>query len=286
MMCINCCATVHELYTGQASNIRLTRCPKCEKICDKYIEYEQPLIFLDVALQRLEAYRHILFNSLVFQSSSLWLVALLAAAGRTVLSFFESFVWQNSMGHSSGAEYIVNRPLPAPAFSWLIWAFVKQLLWLLLRWAIQSRCALRVAAASSGQMRQLSFRQLVHALSMSSYGYTAYVLMMAWDYDSRIHIVVSIFVFISNAVAMHAAIECGTLWYCCNPHRLFLLNTNMCAQGNRHHAAAHVHRLVVRLLCRPRFERGSVMPACYAAFACACFRMFTFHLSVTITFDA
>ena len=57
-------------------------------------------------------------------------------------------------------------------------------------------------------------------------------------------VLVSIFVFISNAVAMHAAIECGTLWYCCNPHRLFLLNTNMCAQGNRHHAAAHVHRSV------------------------------------------
>jgi hypothetical protein len=222
MMCINCCSTVQELYNGQASNIRLTRCPKCEKICDKYIEYEQPLIFLDVALQRLEAYRHILFNSLVFQSSSLWLVALLAAAGRTVLSFFESFVWQNNVGHSSGAEYVVNRPLPAPAFSWLIWAFVKQLLWLLLRWAIQSQCALRVAAASSGRMRQLSFRQLVHALSMSSYGYTAYVLMMAWDYDSRIHVVVSIFVFISNAVAMHAAIECGTLWYGPDSPRIFM----------------------------------------------------------------
>ena len=213
MMCIHCCAPVQDLYNGQASNIRLTRCPKCEKICDKYIEYEQPLIFLDVALQRLEAYRHILFNSPAFQSSPLWLFFLLAAcaAGRTVLSFFESFVWQHNGGDGS---YIVNRPLPAPAVSWLAWAYVKQLLWLLLRWAIQSRCALRVAASSSGRMRQVSFRQLVHALSMSSYGYTAYLLMMAWDYDSRIHVVVSIFVFISNAVAMHAAIECGTLWYC------------------------------------------------------------------------
>ena len=216
MMCINCCAPVQDLYNGQASNIRLARCPKCEKICDKYIEYEQPLIFLDVALQRLEAYRHLLFNSPAFQSSPLWLFVLLAAsaAGRTVLSFFESFVWQNNGGDGSASAYIVNRPLPAPAVSWLVWAYVKQLLWLLLRWAIQSRCALRVASASSGRMRQVSFRQLVHALSMSSYGYTAYLLMMAWDYDSRIHVVVSIFVFISNAVAMHAAIECGTLWYC------------------------------------------------------------------------
>lgn len=217
MICIHCCAPVQELYNGQASSIRLTRCPNCEKICDKYIECEQPLVFLDVALQRLEAYRHVLFNSLAFQSSPLWLFALLAAsaAGRTVLSFFESFVWQN-VGDSSAAVYIVNRPLPAPAFSWLIWAFVKQLLWLLLRWAIQSRCALRVAASSKGRMRQLSFRQLVHALSMSSYGYTAYLLMIAWDYDSRIHIVVSLFVFISNSVAIHAAIECGTLW--CGPN--------------------------------------------------------------------
>jgi hypothetical protein len=202
------------LYNGQANNIRLTRCPKCEKICDKYIEYEQPLILLDVALQRLEAYRHILFNSPAYQLSPVWLLAFLAAsaAGRTVLAFFESFVWHN-VGDRSATAYAVNRPLPAPAVSWLLWEFVKQLVLLLLRWAIQSRCALRVAAASGGRMRKLSFRQLIHALGMSSYGYTAYFLMMAWDYDFRIHIVISIFVFISNAVAMHAAIECGTLWY-------------------------------------------------------------------------
>ena len=245
-MCIHCCSPVQELYNGQANNIRLTRCPKCEKICDKYIEYEQPLIFLDVALQRLEAYRHILFNSLAFQSSPLWLFALLAAsaAGRTVLVFFESFVWQTNVGDSSTVAYIVNRPLPAPAFSWLVCAFFKQLLWLLLRWAIQSRCALRVAAASSGRMRELSFRQLVHALSMSSYGYTAYLLMMAWDYDSRIHIVVSIFVFISNAVAMHAAIECGTLW--CNTNPLFLIQFLIVViQGDHYHAASDVLGLVV-----------------------------------------
>ena len=150
MICIHCCAPVQELYNGQASSIRLTRCPNCEKICDKYIECEQPLIFLDVALQRLEAYRHVLFNSLAFQSSPLWLFALLAAsaAGRTVLSFFESFVWQN-VGDSSAAVYIVNRPLPAPALSWLIWAFVKQLLWLLMRWAIQSRCLQQRTNASA-----------------------------------------------------------------------------------------------------------------------------------------
>ena len=220
MMCIHCCAPVQELYNGQANNIRLTRCPKCENICDKYIEYEQPLIFLDIALQRVETHRHILFNSLAFQSSPLWLLALLAAAaaGRTVLAFFESFVWQVNGGDGAVVAYVVNRPLPAPAFSWLICAFFKQLLWLLVRWAIQSRCALRVAAASGGRMRRLSFRQLVHALSMSSYGYTIYLLMMAWDYDSRIHIVVSTFVFISNAVAVHAAIECGALWYASHAH--------------------------------------------------------------------
>ncbi len=43
-------------------NIKLTRCPKCASIADKYIEFELILVILDIVLHRKQAFRHVLFN--------------------------------------------------------------------------------------------------------------------------------------------------------------------------------------------------------------------------------
>lgn len=43
-----------------------TPCPcqgSCKKTADPYIEFDVALVFLDLLLQRLGAYRHVLFNS-------------------------------------------------------------------------------------------------------------------------------------------------------------------------------------------------------------------------------
>jgi hypothetical protein len=44
------------------TNIRLTRCAKCGKVADKYIEYELLLVLLDAILHRKPAVRHLLYN--------------------------------------------------------------------------------------------------------------------------------------------------------------------------------------------------------------------------------
>lgn len=62
--CIECGQSVESLYvefTGEG-NIRLTRCPECGNVADKYIEYELVLVVIDIILHRKEAYRHFLFN--------------------------------------------------------------------------------------------------------------------------------------------------------------------------------------------------------------------------------
>ena len=38
---------------------------KCEKVVDKYIEYDAVIIFLDALLHKPQAYRHLLFNIVV-----------------------------------------------------------------------------------------------------------------------------------------------------------------------------------------------------------------------------
>lgn len=46
------------------TNIRLTRCSKCGKVADKYVEYELLLVLTDVVLHKRPAVRHMLFNRL------------------------------------------------------------------------------------------------------------------------------------------------------------------------------------------------------------------------------
>lgn len=67
MICIECGNPVQTLYTSYSpSNIRLTACPQCNKFADKYIEYDNVLIFIDLLLLRPQAYRHMVYNTLSY----------------------------------------------------------------------------------------------------------------------------------------------------------------------------------------------------------------------------
>jgi len=73
-VCINCGLQVldkngeqvlklfdEKLYK-KSKILKLLQCEKCDKICDRYLEYEGPLILLDLALQNKSAFRHVLMN--------------------------------------------------------------------------------------------------------------------------------------------------------------------------------------------------------------------------------
>lgn len=43
-------------------NIKLTRCPICNNVADKYIEYEMVLVIFDIILLKKQSFRHLIFN--------------------------------------------------------------------------------------------------------------------------------------------------------------------------------------------------------------------------------
>ena len=53
----------HEKLFKKTKILKLLQCEVCDKICDKYLEYEGTLLLLDVALQNRTALRHLLMNS-------------------------------------------------------------------------------------------------------------------------------------------------------------------------------------------------------------------------------
>lgn len=74
-ICIECRYPVKTLYTeyhgaddkSTGHGTRLTVCKNCNHFCDKYVEHDFVVIFIDLILIKPQVYRHLLHNSLMRQ---------------------------------------------------------------------------------------------------------------------------------------------------------------------------------------------------------------------------
>ena len=72
-ICIECRTPVKTLWTqykgagdpSSGHNIRLTVCKNCGRFCDKYVEHDFVVIFIDLVLIKPQVYRHLLHNTLM-----------------------------------------------------------------------------------------------------------------------------------------------------------------------------------------------------------------------------
>ncbi|KRX15684.1 Protein ARV1 [Trichinella nelsoni] len=65
LICVQCGDSVEELFHKYSATVlKLAHCVSkhCGQIADSYVEYEPAFLLLDLFLQRLPAYRHMLFN--------------------------------------------------------------------------------------------------------------------------------------------------------------------------------------------------------------------------------
>lgn len=64
MICVECTnPDIDRLYFKYKSEyIKLTICSKCGRVADKYIEYDNVILFLDILLLKPQAYRHLTYN--------------------------------------------------------------------------------------------------------------------------------------------------------------------------------------------------------------------------------
>ncbi|KAG0678366.1 sterol homeostasis protein [Pichia californica] len=68
-ICIHCGSVLSELYEQYGGrHIRLSQCQHCNRVADKYIEYDNVLLFIDLILIKPCAYRHTIYN--VFLASA------------------------------------------------------------------------------------------------------------------------------------------------------------------------------------------------------------------------
>ncbi|ODV85212.1 hypothetical protein CANARDRAFT_160520 [[Candida] arabinofermentans NRRL YB-2248] len=63
MICVECSTPIRTLYDKYKGNhIRLTICEKCNKVADRYIEFDKVLLFIDLMLLKPQAYKHTIYN--------------------------------------------------------------------------------------------------------------------------------------------------------------------------------------------------------------------------------
>ncbi|KAN0104545.1 Arv1-like family protein-like protein [Hyaloscypha variabilis] len=72
-ICIECRFPVKTLYTeysgaddrSSGHGVRLTVCKNCGRFCDKYVEHDAVVLFIDLVLIKPQVYRHLLHNTLM-----------------------------------------------------------------------------------------------------------------------------------------------------------------------------------------------------------------------------
>ncbi|KAH7031304.1 uncharacterized protein B0I36DRAFT_242406 [Microdochium trichocladiopsis] len=85
-ICIECQTPVRTLWTAyrgsshpsaassssSGHNIRLTVCKNCGRFCDKYVEHDYVVLFIDLVLIKPQVYRHLLHNTLMRPEGDRW----------------------------------------------------------------------------------------------------------------------------------------------------------------------------------------------------------------------
>jgi lipid intermediate transporter len=212
MLCVECGHSVSHLYREYSkNNIRLAHCPNCKEFCDKYIECEPNLVFIDLILHKVQAYRHMLFNRII--------------RGRDIYKFlivifaFDSFDrWYclfesnnsaiNQTTHSVWPAYDKNSRINMSQFA--LWLKPHAAQWLIPSTAITGTCIFllfvclftQVAINLQGQKQTVDFKFLLSSLILSCFSKLGILLWMVWEAEALHRKTISLFTLTSNVLAV------------------------------------------------------------------------------------
>ncbi|VDN02658.1 unnamed protein product [Thelazia callipaeda] len=184
-VCINCCYASSSLFLKYSDNgIRLTHCVgyllrNCGRAVDAYVEYDNVLIIIDLMLQYVKAYRHLLINS-----NNLVSFILMSA-------IFLVFVHQRRRV-ILGSDNIYD----------LEWKFYECLLQSLME--MTSLVLVQMTLLSSRYRSRLSISKALQVFCAGFYGNVFAVLSVIW----HLHLIwsyrmfIELFVFISHVQAL------------------------------------------------------------------------------------
>ncbi|RYP05722.1 hypothetical protein DL764_003615 [Monosporascus ibericus] len=197
-ICIECRTPVKTLWTqykgagdpSSGHNIRLTVCKNCGRFCDKYVEHDFVVLFIDLVLIKPQVYRHLLHNTLMHERDQF--DPSIVRLGTLLLLFDVYLTWARiekqsvpdpGSSQTSNLGSLAEQPIVCQYMFFLILCFFSTLAFHL---------SIRFLTSSSfspltflGLLRQPCARpnSVSTALLVSSSTKLFPILMVIWDYD-------------------------------------------------------------------------------------------------------
>lgn len=215
--CIECGKRVSSLYTnyGGPEKIRLTECPQCQSVADKYVEYDHVLLFLDMVLHKPAVYRHLLFNRIdpLRQRRDR---AMLQAIGKLVLLLimFDVYVkWmRRRMGLSLPTYAYLFVTSAVELFVFIYASYISASFYHKLSTTDNLNTADTLSTTDTTQLVQRAdlLQLMALGLLISSFGKFVHILMVIWEYDRLEYAwLVSVNILTSNAEAVSVVLDCN-----------------------------------------------------------------------------
>jgi lipid intermediate transporter len=207
LVCVECGGDVATLYKESASqNLRLSSCPNCHQIADKYIEWEYQIVLLDLILNRPQAYRHLLFNRwagrgrfrellrflvviLAFDSFDRWYINTIRGPFPTSLSIFSAPVnvfTQWLLPHDDQWGILITTLLVTSSYILTIYACTRIYLYQ------------EIAAKAT----RYSPMRLLAAIIISCFSKLGVILYMVFDAQWYHRLCIELFIILSNVIAL------------------------------------------------------------------------------------
>ncbi|KAM7288930.1 protein ARV1 [Ixodes scapularis] len=188
-VCIHCGEGQQQLYKRYGPDLlKLSRCSKCNHTVDEYIEMELSIVFIDAVLQKLEAYRHLIFNVGVERP---WKLAVFFLLGEAL-------------------ELWMSRQQGAGAGLGLEWHFYLTCLFLV---ASNAVFLALVVALVNLCVKTCNREHLAWALVLCSYGKLLALPATLWGCDrSQAHLLVTAFFLCSQVQACRVVSGAGRSW--------------------------------------------------------------------------
>ncbi|XP_027020873.2 protein ARV1 [Tachysurus fulvidraco] len=195
--CIECNEEASELYRDYSNGIvKITICKLCAKPVDKYIEYDPVIILIDAILCKIQAFRHILFNTQINIHWKLCVFCLLCEA------YLRWSRLQSSEVTGDPAD-IIRYTKEWDFYGMFALAALELGVYcagvLVVLWCVQKLYSVCVETSD-----------LLKALLLSSYGKVLLIPAVIWehDYSPLCFTLIRVFVLTSNAQAVRVILNC------------------------------------------------------------------------------
>jgi len=232
MICVECGHELESTTHTHFGTTELTRCDRCHEISDPYVEFELVIICLDIVLQRVQAFRHLLFNRWTqdkqrpalhppFVVLSGICVLLDAYMRWSALCGPMDHTAPASMGLSTDSNATANatanasktidstapgfelfRGCSVQALPLVVHAFSDNILHCVVV------CMVVRSAVPRSQLHLFRYRELIHAMMLGSSAKLAYLVALIWEYPTEYELLVELFVLSSTVLALSALRVC------------------------------------------------------------------------------